>query len=699
MFESKYKWRLKNNYCINDLTKVYDLLTKSRNIVDEEILFHDPFLFKDMKKVVNRINKAINDKELIYIYGDYDADGITGTLILYLAISRLGGRVKYYIPNRFLEGYGPNIEAFKKMCDSGANLIITVDNGIKSNGCDLFLAEKNIDYIVTDHHTIDENLPICFGIIHPQFNEEYPYKFLSGAGVAFKIAHALLGSIPDIMYEYAAVGTYADCVDLTGENRKIVIEGISRILDKPSSFFKEILEYNKLKEINEFTLGFIIGPRINSFGRIRNAHEVLDMIINNEIDINIIEDTNNSRKSILQDIVSEIELKINEGKLYNRNIIIVYSKKLHEGVIGIAASKIVEKYNKPVIILTDSKEEGIIKGSARSLEPVNIITILKKHERFLLKYGGHEKAAGMSLKLENLDQFYDHLDSDIDSNCKRELEIDFEIGSNIFDLKMLKILDYLSPYGVGNQKPLFLIKDCIVINRRVVNDKIMIIKVKKDKRFFDCISFRNFEIINMINKNDIVNVVGELRENNYNGYSSIQLLLKDINCNHVQIFDKRDNLIDNSDKFNIIDSDLFLYKVPELKMDLLSVLKNNKYNNLFINTSISKKQYHISRDIFKKVYQLLQSEDSIDINSLEVKNFIKENNLSDVLFNGIIRVFFELDFVIINNMKVTLKENVTKKSLEESKTYRNMIEKQELYEVFNLYDTEQLLHYINNLWR
>ncbi|RIN70274.1 single-stranded-DNA-specific exonuclease RecJ, partial [Staphylococcus simulans] len=482
MIKAKYKWDLQSN--ISEITSddakalkltpiVQKILQSKGVIASSEIkqllepsqIQHDPYALSDMKKTIERINQALDKKERILVYGDYDADGVTSTSILVSALRELGAEVGWYIPNRFTEGYGPNEAAFRNAADEGIDLIITVDNGIQGHHEMLVAKELDIDVIITDHHEIGETLPEAYAIVHPMHPDfDYPFKYLSGAGVALKIAQALLDHPAPEFTALAAIGTVADLVSLTNENRAIVQQGIKVMNNHPSVAIEALLSqagYNDA--INEETIGFIIGPRLNAVGRLDDASLAAELLMcesaeEAEFLAEQVEHFNQERKDIVQEIADEaLEMAQAEVEAGNRFLILA-QENWHEGVLGIVASRIVETYGLPTIILNIDTAQGFAKGSARSIEQVSMYEMLDKERPLISKFGGHHMAAGMTLPIENIGKLKKALNAHMAELAKHEdltprKKVDLVLSESDITVKNISDIEKLRPFGTDFTSP------------------------------------------------------------------------------------------------------------------------------------------------------------------------------------------------------------------------------------------------------
>src|SRR5699024_7924223 len=403
MIKSKYTWDVnapeaeitKEVSSDLKLTPIVKKILESKGLTDKtsieallkgKQITHDPLLMSDMTKAVERINLAIDQNQKILVYGDYDADGVTSTTILVNTLKELGAHVGWYIPNRFSEGYGPNEMAFKNAYEEGISLIITVDNGIQGHDEIQMVQDLGIDVIVTDHHEIGETMPNAYAIVHPMHPDfEYPFKYLCGAGVAYKLAQNLLADPPAYFLGLVAIGTIADLVSLTDEKRTLVQNGLEMLNRHCPPSIKAILKqsgYND--EINEETIGFISGPRLNAVGRLEDAGLAAELLMTDtdeeaEFLAEQVEFFNQERKDIVAQITEEALLVAETQVQKGYKFLLLAEPDWHEGVLGIVASKIVETYSLPTLILNVDEAQGHAKGSARSIAQVSMFEILNAH--------------------------------------------------------------------------------------------------------------------------------------------------------------------------------------------------------------------------------------------------------------------------------------------------------------------------------
>ncbi len=439
--------------------------------ISDEIRFDDPFDIKDMDKAVSRILTAVENGEKICIYGDYDADGVTATTILYQYLDTIGANVSFYIPSRADEGYGMNPQAVELLANDGVGLLITVDNGISAYNEVELANSLGMDVVVTDHHTVPEVIPNAVAVVNPH-RADCPSKFkeLSGVGVVFKLIMAMEGEYADIdslMDEYgdiAAIGTIGDIVDLTGENRVIAKQGIRRINNSDKAGVNALLKVSGCadKELTATDLSFSIVPRINAGGRLGLSSKSVELLLTEDEEYalslasNLSED-NAERQRIEQDILKEIDKVIqNDPNIVRNPVIVIDGENWHQGVIGIIAAKIKGLFGKACIII--SKEGEVAKASGRSIEGFALNEAIFACSEYLEHFGGHAMAVGFSLKTENIEKFkqalYDYYDS-LDTLFLPRINIDCKLNPALINLELVDSLSLLEPFGAGNPSPLF----------------------------------------------------------------------------------------------------------------------------------------------------------------------------------------------------------------------------------------------------
>ncbi len=449
----------------------------SENFLNPKISnLHSPFLFEEMDKSVKRILEEIERKGKIGIFGDYDADGLCASSFLYRKVKGIGAKVVLYIPSRLKEGYGISIKGIEALKKRDIKLLISVDCGISAFEEVEYAKRYGIDTIITDHHQPLKKLPDAFSIINPKISKNYPFKYLSGVGVAFKLVQAIYEKLDfekrDLYWDLdlIAIGTIADQVPLIDENRILSYFGLKVIENTKKAGIKAIKKIGGIKnKVSEFDVNFIIAPRLNASGRMEHAKKSAELLITKDGDIALsiaeyLEEKNKARQKTQDFIYEEAKKLLKEDRFIN----CVWNKDFHEGVIGIVASKIVEETGKPTFIFKIS--DGIAKGSARSIEEFDLIYALEKCEDLFIEYGGHKLAAGIKMKEKNLKTFDERIE-EIGKELLDEEKIEKKVYiDTVANLKEIieegeKVLEKLAPFGEGNPAPIFLIKNLKILSK------------------------------------------------------------------------------------------------------------------------------------------------------------------------------------------------------------------------------------------
>jgi len=507
----------------------------------------DPFTMIGMEAGINRVIKALYDNERVMIYGDYDVDGITATSLLYLVLNKLGAQVDFYLPNRLTEGYGLSPDGIDEAKAKGVSLIITVDTGITAVEEIKYARTLDIDVIVTDHHEPGMAIPDALAIINPKQPDCDYTGDLAGVGVAFKFAQALfrrLNQEEDELYEHldlVALGTSADIVPLVGENRILTKFGIKQISRTTKPGIKSLAFVSGLmgKEIGTGQVVFILAPRINALGRLGDASQAIRLLATRDerqaADIaRKLDSENKRRKEIDEHTLNEALDQMHEVvDLENDKAIVLAEEGWHQGVIGIVASRLVERFHLPTVMISVQDGEG--KGSARSIPGFHLCEALKECEHLLIRYGGHKYAAGLSIKEENIPAFREAFKGVSSRNLTDEdavpkLHIDLEIELSDVNDAFVSALEGFSPFGPQNMRPIFLTRNCEVMGSPyVVGSNHLKMKVRKGNAVVDVIGFGFGDMARQIDdKGCLVDLVYALEYNTYNGITRIQMRLRDI---------------------------------------------------------------------------------------------------------------------------------------------------------------------------
>ncbi|WP_052487218.1 single-stranded-DNA-specific exonuclease RecJ [Gordoniibacillus kamchatkensis] len=520
--------------------------------------FHDPYLLDGMQPAVERIRKALDSGEKIRIYGDYDADGVSSTSLMVHLMKQLGANFDTYIPHRVREGYGLNDAAADHAKSSGVSLIVTVDTGISAVEQVAYIRTLGMDVIVTDHHEPPEILPDALAVINPKKPGcPYPFKHLAGVGVALKLAHALLGRLPEELLEIAAIGTVADLMPLTGENRLIVKLGLERMRATAYPGIAALLDVADIdrKEVSAGHIGFAIGPRINASGRLEAADAAVKLLtagdaaeaqqLAGELDA-----LNKERQRIVEEMTKEAMQMASEQHEQGRLAIVLAKEGWNVGVIGIVASRVTETFYRPTVILGIDAETGMAKGSARSISGFDLYEALTHCSEWLDHYGGHQGAAGMSLHQGRIAAFAAKLDEL--ARCWLQPD-DFvpvakaELACSLSDVTvpLIEQLNKLAPFGMGNPMPRFLFKELRMEEQRLIGKDKQHLKLTVTQdgmeggAAVDAVGFGKGALLAAMSATARLDAIGEVSINEWNGRRKPQLILHDLRIPHVQVFDWR----------------------------------------------------------------------------------------------------------------------------------------------------------------
>ncbi|MDA1477407.1 single-stranded-DNA-specific exonuclease RecJ [Bacillus changyiensis] len=714
----------------------YDTADKAASFLyGKDAEFYDPYLLKDMEKAVQRIKQAIAKHEQIMIYGDYDADGVTSTTVLLQTLKKYSAEVDFYIPDRFKEGYGPNEAAFRQIKEQGYSLIITVDTGIAAVHEAEVANELGIDLIITDHHEPGPVLPHAYAIIHPkQPGCRYPFKELAGVGVAFKLAHALCGEVPEDLLDLCAIGTIADLVPLHDENRQIAKLGMMQFRKTKRLGLKALTKIAgaNIHDADEETIGFQIAPRLNAVGRIEQADPAVHLL-NTEDETEAqelaeaIHDLNKERQKIVGQMTEEAVQMIEEQGL-EQHVIVVARSGWNPGVVGIVASKLVERYYRPAIVLGIDEEKGIAKGSARSIKGFDLFQNLSECRDILPHFGGHPMAAGMTLSLDHVTALRERINrqaaavlttadfipvQDVDLSCRLE---DITLDS-IAEMNML------APFGTGNPKPFVLINGAKVDETRKIgaHQNHLKLVLTDGQMKLDCVGFHKGEIEDEIVTGTNISLVGELSINEWNNRKKPQLMLKDVAVQEWQLFDLRGK---RSWEEKILKLDPKKRTIVCFREETESKLTRLGFENelVLIKGEIEATQLHLhgryavfidmppSIELFyqtikgqqlERIYLIFNQSDEHFFSTVPTREyfrwyygFLLKRRTFDLEKHGgelakfkgwtkdtidfMTKVFFELGFVTIENGVLTVTYQPEKRDLTDSTTYQ---EKQRLIEV------------------
>ena len=656
---------------------------------------HDHILLHDMDKAVNRIRRAIEQGELILVYGDYDADGMTSASILKETFEQLGAECLVYLPNRFTDGYGPNASVYKYFIEQqGISLIVTVDNGVAGHEAIDLAQSMGVDVIVTDHHSMPEVLPDAYAIVHPEHPEaDYPFKHLAGCGVAFKLACALLEEVQVELLDLVAIGTIADMVSLTDENRIMVQYGLEVLRNTQRLGLQELFEIAGISssDITEETVGFQLAPRLNALGRLDDPNPAIELLTGfddeevHEIAL-MIQDKNEERKEIVQAIYEEAKSLVDP----NKSVQVLAKEGWNPGVLGIVAGRLLEELGQTVIVL--NLEDGRAKGSARSIEAVDIFEALDPHRELFIAFGGHAGAAGMTLEAEQIDALSEILetyvtDKGIDAKGKSTLYLDEELDLESLSLETVKSFERLAPFGMDNQKPVFYIRDFKVENARSMGagDSHLKLKISKGTASFEVVAFGQGSKTTEFSQVKQLELAVTLSVNQWNGQTTLQLMMVDARVDGVQLFNIRGKNASLPDGVPVLD---FTGKLPDISLSPAIVVKNlpeditilkdifqqYDFSAIYFKNDIDKPYYltgYGTREQFAKLYKTIYQFPEFDIR-YKLKDLSTYLKIEQILLVKMIQIFEELGFVIIENGVMRVNKDAAKRDIAESQIYQNL---------------------------
>lgn len=677
----------------------------SRGIKDEDSLssflapslddLHDPYLLHDMDKAVNRIRRAIEQGEFILVYGDYDADGMTSASILKETLEQLGAECLVYLPNRFTDGYGPNASVYKYFIEQqGISLIVTVDNGVAGHEAIDLAQSMGVDVIVTDHHSLPEVLPDAHAIVHPEHPEsDYPFKHLAGCGVAFKLACALLEEVQVELLDLVAIGTIADMVSLTDENRIMVQYGIEVLRNTQRLGLQELFEIAGISssDLTEETVGFQLAPRLNALGRLDDPNPAIELLTGfddeevREIAL-MIQDKNEERKEIVQAIYEEAKSLVDP----NKSVQVLAKEGWNPGVLGIVAGRLLEELGQTVIVL--NIEDGRAKGSARSIEAVDIFEALNPHRELFIAFGGHAGAAGMTLEAEQLDALSEILenyvkDKGIDAKGKNTLYLDEELDLESLSLETVKSFERLAPFGMDNQKPVFYIRDFQVENARSMGagDSHLKLKISKGTASFEVVAFGQGSKATEFSQVKQLELAVTLSVNQWNGQTTLQLMMVDARVDGVQLFNIRSKSVEIPEGVPVLDFTsalpeilsspaIVVKNIPEDLSLLKQVLQEQDFSAIYFKNDIAKAYYltgYGTREQFAKLYKTIYQFPEFDIR-YKLKDLSAYLKIEQILLVKMIQIFEELGFVTIDNGVMKVNKDAAKRDIAESQIYQNL---------------------------
>lgn len=749
MLASKKRWNFDALIDHAASTELISELLANRGITsDEKDRFlnpsltdlHNPDQLSGVIEAKARILKAIKAGEKIMILGDYDSDGVTSTALMMQTLQELGATCDFYIPNRFSEGYGPNTEAMQTIKERGFNLVITVDTGVAAIEA---LEEANrlgLDVIVTDHHEVQETLPIACAIVHPKTSKNYPFDDLAGVGVAFKLAHYLLGYLPKQFLDLVAIGTIADLVPLKNENRILTYHGLRALSQTERPGLVALKEIAGIKEVvKEEDVGFGIGPRLNAVGRLGDAAPAVELLLTNDFtratqlaeEINLI---NQERQAIVKDIAAEAEAMVLDDEAKHSHVIVVAKAGWNEGVLGIVASRLVRTFQRPALVLALNTDKQTAKGSARSIDAFDLFKegmALKKH---FLKFGGHAQAAGMTLEMDQVEPLREALNTVAKEKLTEEdfkplAAIEITLDFKQLSIKLVESLEQLAPFGMGNKKPVVHVKALPKEMRQIgASHDHLKLSLEQDGFQLNAIGFGFGDLYHQLNSQIELEAIGFLSVNEWNNARSVQLMVEDLRVLENQLFDYRGRKFWQKDILPKCDEDtLFIHfqtpwksadyqsvsfdqfsdKQPVSKLiitdlpkdieDFLALLRSVEPENIFLcfYTEDNFLRAFPTREDFKWLYGLILKQKAIKGNN-GLKEISENKGWKINKIKFMIQVFAELEFVKVTDGRIEPHSSVEKRPLESSHYYQRAIKRKEVEDLLYYSSYHQLKSWLDS---
>ena len=731
-----YNWQFSPQVEDEDFTKIAKKaglgpevarLLYSRGVKDQEALshfltptlddLHDPYLLHDMDKAVERIRRAIEDGEFILIYGDYDADGMTSASIVKESLEQLGAEVEVYLPNRFTDGYGPNASVYKYFIEQqGISLIVTVDNGVAGHEAIDLAQSMGVDVIVTDHHSMPEVLPDAYAIVHPEHPDaDYPFKHLAGCGVAFKLACALLEEVQVELLDLVAIGTIADMVSLTDENRIMVQYGLEVLRNTQRMGLQEMFNIAGIarNDVTEETVGFQLAPRLNALGRLDDPNPAIDLLTGfddeeaHDIAL-MIHEKNEERKEIVQAIYQEAKDMVDPAK----KVQILAKEGWNPGVLGIVAGRLLEELGQTVIVL--NLEDGRAKGSARSIEALDIFEALDPHRNLFIAFGGHAGAAGMTLEADKLDTLSEVLESyvldkGLDATTKNNLSLDEELDLEALTIDVVKNFERLAPFGMDNQKPVFYIRDFQIENARAMgaSNAHLKLKISRGTSNFEVVAFGKGSLAAEFSQAKGLELAVTLSVNQWNGQTTLQLMMVDARVDGVQLFNIRGKSVPLPEGIPILD---FTKDLPDLTSSPAVVVKNipedlnllkqiiqeQDFSAIYFKNDIDKAYYltgYGTREQFAKLYKTIYQFPEFDIR-YKLKDLSAYLKIEQILLVKMIQIFEELGFVTIENGVMKVNKEAPKRDIAESHIYQQLKQTVKAQEMMALATVQEIYDFL-----
>lgn len=702
----------------------------------------DPFLLHDMEKAVDRIETAIANGEKITIYGDYDADGITSTALMYEALLAVGADVNYYVPNRFTDGYGPNAAAYQRLIDQGTQLFVTVDNGVSGKDVIDPVVEAGIDVVITDHHEMPAELPQATAIVHPRYpGSQYPFPDLSGVGVALMVAWALTDEFPVEQLDLVAIGEIADVVSVSGENRSLISFGIQQLrhTERPGLVALMKLANITTTHLTDQDIGFGLAPRLNALGRIADANDGVALLTTLDDDqaqqlAQRVDAANKRRQELVNEITQVASQQAQAPENQQQKVLLLMGQGWHQGVLGIVASRIMEQTGKPVIVAATSTEDSTVaKGSGRSFGNFNLFAALDPHRDLLTSFGGHPAACGLSFNAAQFEELRQVLQEEaqkqgIVENQQRSLSIASSIQPDEVTMSTYRDLQQLAPFGPNNEEPIFVLKNVRPIKIKTMGQQRQHLKfsLATTKDQIDVIAFGQAKLASLLaSPTGQIDLVVKIGINEWRGKQTLQLMLEDIQIRGTVIIDQRTNKLVpqlfQEDEYYIISDERLRQNIePHVKAEhALSIEEAAKVDfanqrlvlvdcppsekqlqTIFTNSNGSPELIRLylyqhrsayltgmpSRNDFAHLFRFMSQQKQIKWPS-QRSALSKYLKINEDRLNLMIQVFSEAGFVTIRNGRLRLSSQLEKTDLTQMQSYQHQLAQYKLEQQLLFNDT------------
>lgn len=716
----------------------------------EKASIQEPDKLHDMDKAVKRIRQAVEQGQKITIYGDYDADGITSTSVMYECLEMIGADVHYFVPNRFKDGYGPNLEEYKRLIDEGTELIITVDNGVSGYDEVAYANEHGVDVVITDHHELPDKLPDAVAIVHPHYpGDEYPYADLSGVGVAFKVAWGLLEEPPIESLDLVAIGEIADVVSMKGENHVLVAAGLRqlRLGQRPGLHALVQLTQTDESHLTDQDIGFQLAPRLNALGRISDANKGVQLLttldeheaqsLAQEVD-----QCNLRRQQLVAQVLTEARQQANDSTNKTAKTLLILGKNWHQGVLGIVASHLVEETGKPTIVASANEGESVAKGSGRSIEHFDMFQALDGHRDLMTSFGGHTMACGLSFELGQVKALRTALEAEAETQglklgVRSQRYYAGQVAASDLDVDFYNQVQRLAPFGPDNEEPVFELSSPQITDAKLIGKEHQHLKLRVQagtSRQLDILAFNQAKLVSELSKvpSQMWVTIGI---NRWKGQENAQLMLVDSqteieDSNSVQWKDWRGKTLSpdefQEDAVYVIFNERLLANVqgnvewpvysdqqvmaskikgknviivdcpPDISRFSALLLKLKEAGELRLQLSPVVKHPQIKlpdRQHFIKFFNLIREQGPLDLNN-HFKDLCRYLWLQQEQVNFMITVFLELNFVTMKNGFLKLNDQLQQGSIKDTKTYRTQAAWQEVNRVLLQSPAQQLGQWI-----